>query len=207
MKLTTLLLLITFASFGQRKVTMPSSPYWFLAGPQNSFTFQDKGRLNITVEVGDTATYIYTVTRVRKYADAPKPDVVTNIDNIDTRNAYSVGWEHVTDATWTQPFFNKTGSYPTVSTATLETTFDGYKVEWYAEKRVNHGIVGVSIDGGTESMIDLYDPTAGNNSQKVFESTLASGTHKIKIRITGTKATSATDWNIVHDRFIVYKKG
>lgn len=140
----------------------------------------------------------------------PKPDIVTTIDDVvsDTRNVYTpTAWAHPANTTWLANFFNKTGSYYHVPGATLETSFDGYKIEWYTELKDNHGIAAVSIDGGDEVLVDLFRPIAANNSQLVWTSpTLTNGPHKIKIRITGNKTAPSTDHNIIHDYFKVYKK-
>jgi hypothetical protein len=149
--------------------------------------------------------------RQKKYVAPviPKPDLITDIDDkpTDTRNKYILAWSNVSGATWNANHFGKSASFTSVKDGALETTFDGYKVEWFTEKRINHGIAAVSIDGGTEVMIDLYDPRTDNNKVKVWTSpTLTNGTHKIKIRCTLTKNTLATDTNIIHDFFKVYKK-
>lgn len=139
----------------------------------------------------------------------PKPDLVTNIDDVlsETRNVYNpTTWAHVANTSWLEKFFNKTGSYFHAAGSTITTTFDGYKIEWWTEKKNNHGIAEVRIDNVLISEVNLYEARADNNSQKVFEWTGTSGTHKIEIKITGRKHASSTDANIIHDYFKVYKK-
>lgn len=155
----------------------------------------------------DGAQYILEGT-FRKVGTTPT-ETITSIDDTDSRNVYTpvAGWFHATNQTWTQTYYNKTGSYTGAVNASFETTFDGYKIEFWSEKRINHGIVGITIDGGAEALVDLYDPTSSNNSQKVWTSAdLGSGTHKIKIRVTGNKAPAATEASIIVDRLVVYKK-
>lgn len=141
----------------------------------------------------------------------PLPDLITDIDDkaSDTRNKYTLVWTPSVNAPWNANHFDKTASYTLVKDGALETTFDGYKVEWFTEKRFNHGIAAVSIDGGPEVMVDLYDARTDNPSLKVWTSpVLTSGIHKIKIRCTLTKSNTSTgtDTNIIHDYFRTYKK-
>lgn len=204
-----ILLLISFSAVAQttngKKVTTTE---WWALSTINPTVIVGKGVLILHVEPIDTATYIYTLSR-RKKVWITTPDVVSSIDNTDARNVYTpvAGWFHATNQTWTQTYHNKTGSYTGAANASFETTFDGYKVEFWSEKRLNHGIAAISIDGGPEVMVDLYDPTTNNNSQKVWTSPdMTNGTKKIKIRVTGNKYPSATEASVIIDRLVVYKK-
>lgn len=152
-----------------------------------------------------------TMTFKKKGVIPPLPDIITDIDDspTDTRNKYTLAWVNSVNAPWNANHLGKTASYTVVKDGSLETTFDGYKVEWFTEKRVNHGIAAVSIDGGPEISIDLYDPRTDNASMKVWTSpVLTSGVHKIKIRCTLTKSNTGTgtDTNIIHDYFKILKK-
>jgi hypothetical protein len=98
-------------------------------------------------------------------------------------------------------------SVSTASGDTLTTAFVGNRVEWWAEKRENHAIFGVSIDGGAETNVDLYAATTVNSSEMVFAADLAQGNHTIRIRNTGTRNASSTGspfaYSCAHDAFIV----
>ena len=135
------------------------------------------------------------------------PEIVTIIDNVHSSNVYSSGWTHHAGTTWLQAFNDKTGSISYIIEGTLSTPFDGYKIEWWTEKRFNHGKVAVSIDGVLpEIVVDLYDPTGSNNSQKVFEQVVPQGAHIIRLRLMNEKNPAATQMNIIHDTFVTYKK-
>jgi hypothetical protein len=160
----------------------------------------------------------------------PKPDIITSIDDafaapgvkyytiaagavkLDANTGLNVGnpggWSHAANNAWNTAHHDKTASYTSIVNSFVEITFTGYKFEWVTEKRLNHGIAAVSIDGGAEVEIDLYDPTSLNTKIiTVFASpALSSGTHVIKIRCTGKKNPAATETNILHDRLVVYKK-
>jgi hypothetical protein len=151
------------------------------------------------------------------------PDIITKIDDnvtissgqsyFPTQNAgdnifITGGWNHFKGQTWNAPHHNNTFSFvDNVAGAYVELEFTGYRVEWFSEKRINHGIVTVQIDGGSPQDVDLYDATDTNNSKKVFTSVdLPNAVHKIRVMYTGRKNTNATQTNIGHDYFVVYKK-
>ena len=145
---------------------------------------------------------------VAGHVDVPyesNPVTTLYIDNFNNpANVYTGVWSHVNNAAWTQGHINKTLSYTYEVNATLTTAFTGNKVEWFAEKRVNHGIVAVSIDGGAETMVDLYENVTTNTSTKVFEEDLVQGNHTIRLRLTSTPNPLATENNATHDAFKIY---
>lgn len=103
-------------------------------------------------------------------------------------------------------FLNNTGHYSNVLDQYFDFQFSGSRIEWYTEKFPHHGIAGVSIDGGAEQTVDLYDPTpAGVQRVLVYTSTqLSEGQHTIRIRVTHTKNAASTDFYVIHDYFKVY---
>ena len=139
--------------------------------------------------------------------DVPVPlDIISIIDNVptDTRNVYSAGWTHAANATWLDLYNGKTGSYSAIAGSTLTTSFTGYKIEMFSEKRNNHGIAEIKADGVVVGTVNLWDARTDNNSQKVFEWTGTQGTHTIEIRVTGTG--NVADKSIIHDYFRVTSK-
>jgi hypothetical protein len=152
----------------------------------------------------------------------PKPDLVFQIDNIvQPINQYSAGWNHYANNTWNANHHDKTMSVTYVAGSTLTVQFTGYKFEWWTEKRMNHGIAAISIDGGAEVKVDLYEKREDNPSMKVYDSPiLTDGLHTIKLRMTGEKnpvwqtdypvgnqfRVNAQETNILHDKFVTYRK-
>jgi hypothetical protein len=129
----------------------------------------------------------------------PIPSVLGSIDNVDARNKYTGDWTVFNHSA----FHNGTSTYTLVN-GEVEITFIGKKIEWWTEKADNHGIAGLSIDGGVETMVDLYANTKVNNSQKVWTSPdLLAGEHKLKIRFTGSKNAASREANFIHDRVLV----
>lgn len=91
-------------------------------------------------------------------------------------------------------YSNTSGNYYTVK-------FTGTQAKIYAEKSSGQGIVGVSIDGGTETMVDAYATTRSEQQLLYTSPTFASGTtHTLKVRITGTKNASSSGTYAAADR-------
>jgi hypothetical protein len=74
-------------------------------------------------------------------------------------------------------------------------------VAFYGVKRPENGIVGVSIDGGAEQMVDLYSVSDFSYAYAWISNPLTSGTHTINVRVTGRKNAEASGATISIDRF------
>ena len=85
------------------------------------------------------------------------------------------GWVHGSN---TPNFLFATLSFTNVAGSYVTFPFAGVKIEWFTEKKNWHGIVAVSIDGGAETMIDLYSV---NETHTIVYSSdvLTQGTHTI----------------------------
>ena len=72
--------------------------------------------------------------------------------------------------------------------------FTGVKIKLYGIKGPTHGIGAVSIDGGAETTVDFYNATVLGDQLVCTSPTLPYGQHTLKVRVTGTKNASATDY-------------
>lgn len=115
---------------------------------------------------------------------------------------YSGSWGH---ASGDSGPFNGTNSYSNVTGNTASLTFSGTSVAYYTVKASNHGIVAVSIDGGAETLVDLYAATRAGDQLVWSSPTLASGAHTFTVRVTGTKNASSTATYGVIDRVNVFQ--
>ena len=97
-------------------------------------------------------------------------------------------------------YSNTANNYATIA-------FNGTQIKYYANKAPDCGIVALSIDGGTETVVDLYDTQRICSSPVWTSPVLASGTHTMKIRVTGTKNTSSTGYYATVDRADIYGSG
>jgi cell wall-associated NlpC family hydrolase len=90
--------------------------------------------------------------------------------------------------------------YANSSGSSVTLTFSGSYLAWIAKKSPVYGKAKVTLDGGVPVVIDLYAASA-LWKQKVWERTLAPGTHTLKIEWTGTRNAAATGTNISVDAF------
>jgi len=79
-------------------------------------------------------------------------------------------------------------------------SFSGMQAKIYTTKDPKHGIAGVSIDGGAEVPVDLYAATRANQVLVYTSPMLTQATHTLKVRVTGTKNASASDYYLVADK-------
>jgi hypothetical protein len=86
-------------------------------------------------------------------------------------------------------------------TATL--TFTGTSVSWIGFKGPWAGIAQVYLDGTLKSTIDTYAPTEEAQAVMYTASGLASGSHTLMVKVTGTWSSSSTSAWIVVDAFDV----
>ena len=126
--------------------------------------------------------------------------------NQPTYVANSTAWAHPTNTDVSVGAFQNTLSWSNTLNDYVTMQFRGYQIELLLEKYPNHGYAAISIDGGTEVLIDTYAPErvpqwlAWNSRQSgsPYED-LTNGLHTVKIRVNHTKNVSATDYYVVFD--------
>jgi len=89
-----------------------------------------------------------------------------------------------------------------VANDTVTYTFSGTSIKWITTKAANMGKALVTIDGISAGTFDLYSASTLWNQQIVFGN-LSSGSHKIVIKVLGTKNASSTGFNVALDGFLV----
>jgi TPP-dependent pyruvate/acetoin dehydrogenase alpha subunit len=120
----------------------------------------------------------------------------TNTSLNDTTFSYAGTWAASTPAMAYQSnnhFSNTAGS-------SYQVNFTGTQARIYTEKNSNMGIVGISVDGGAETMVDAYGTSRVEQSLIYTSPTLAAGSHSVKVRITGTKRAASRGTYAVADR-------
>jgi len=126
---------------------------------------------------------------------------LTTVNDRDTgtgRNQfdYSGAWSNTTQA----GAYLGDNSWSGATGAYYQVRFNGTKVDLYGAKAPNHGIAGVSIDGGAETNVDFYSAARADNVKVYSSSTLAAGDHVLKVRVTGTRNASSAGVYIPADR-------
>lgn len=169
----------------------------------------------IPMSVGTTQVMLDSITayikKITEPPTIPRPDIVSYIDDQDPLSKFTGTWVKVKGQPWqlyhlgnTTSFTGNTGNE---GAYTVSIAFDGYKCEWWTEKRINHGIASVRVDNLSPVDIDLYSPVMDNKTFAVYTSPdLGSGTHTITISFTGRKNSQSTEANIIHDAIKVFKK-
>jgi hypothetical protein len=104
------------------------------------------------------------------------------------------GWKPYADASGTYRASNVTGS-------TAHFSFSGSSLRWLTKKGPAQGKASVTIDGAAKGTVDLYATTWQSSS--VSFTGLASTSHKVVVKVLGTKDTSATNTNVAVNGFAV----
>ncbi len=120
---------------------------------------------------------------------------------LQKHNYVGGGWVH---GSFSYTFYQGTLSYSNVAGAYVTIGFDGTGIAWYTEKKNTHGIAAVSIDGGAESLVDLFAVNEDQNVLVYKSPVLPLGTHTFKIRVTGTKNTASTGYYVIHDYSAIF---
>jgi hypothetical protein len=195
MKILTLLLLLPFLAFSQN---CPDD-FWkqaqLVGKGKTEFTLE-KGQAfkPLIYERGDTTvrkTYIIT----EKVETAPVV-VSQTIDDSNTLIKYNPAWSAFTGSVYQ----DGTARYTVTIGATATLSFTGNRVEYWAEKRFNHGKAEVSIvrnDGAittpittpiTTKEVDLYEKRMDNVKALLFDSgVLPQASYTVTIKMTGNK--------------------
>ncbi|GAA3850470.1 RICIN domain-containing protein [Streptomyces lacrimifluminis] len=124
----------------------------------------------------------------------------TTVDDAAGTVTYNGGWGHATGESGT---YSGTNSYSDTAGDAATLSFTGTGVTLRSVTAPSHGIVGVSIDGGTEAQVDLYSASRAGDVAVWTSPRLTSGTHTIKVRVTGTKRAAATNDYGTIDRFVI----
>lgn len=122
------------------------------------------------------------------------------------------GYQHNYVGTWSDGagisgWYEGTLSYSNTTNDYVEYKFNGTQIEWFTETKNTHGIVAVSIDGGAETDVDLYAASATTQVLVWTSPALTQAVHTIKLRVTGTKNPSSSQYYAITDYFKVYNPG
>lgn len=119
-------------------------------------------------------------------------------------------WGHCKscDEGGTAIYYSTTQSWCNEEACQAQISFEGTQVVFRGVTGPHHGIAGVSIDSGTETMVDLYSTLKTGDVAVWTSPQLSSGLHTIKIRWTGTYNSLNTqkDSVITLDRIEVVPK-
>jgi hypothetical protein len=193
---------VTYNLTGFTSVIGPATPYRTSASENlvqlSNITITNR-QFSATANANSVTTYV--ITGVGGTGPTPTPNGTTSVND----NTTGTG-QNQFNYTGTWSYGSQTGAYlsdnhwSSVVNNAYQVAFTGTKVQLYAAKANNHGILAVSIDGGAEVMVDLYASTRADQVLVWTSPTLTSGSHTIKVRVTGTKNASSSGTTIVGDR-------
>lgn len=141
---------------------------------------------------GDSAKFDYV--RVWKHGSISINN--TAIGTTEEQFNYTGNWTHKSQLHAYQ------GDESQSSTANdyYEVKFYGKGIDVYSSKGPSQGIAAYSVDGGAETLIDHYDSVHDDQLLVWSSPELAVGMHTLKVRVTGTKNSSASDYKLNADR-------
>jgi len=109
------------------------------------------------------------------------------------------GWKHCTGGCDGNPpvpsnTYDGSNSWDNSLNDYVTIAFNGTQIKFYGVVGPPHGISAVSIDGGSETMVDFYSPTEAGDTLLYTSPVLPSGQHTLEVRVTGQQSSQAT-WN------------
>jgi O-glycosyl hydrolase len=99
--------------------------------------------------------------------------------------------------------YNGTTSYSNHTNDSVTVAFTGTQISFYASKSADSGKAAISVDGGAETVVDLYSATRQGNQLVYTSPALPSGNHTLQVRVTGTKSASSSGYFVSPDRVLV----
>lgn len=182
--------------------------------------------LTLTPTSAGTGTITFTNASVKSYADNseilsgvqngsftinPGPTPTGTAQTIDdsvqgtgqNQWNYVGNWGHCTSCNETNPtvtFYNASQSWDNTLNDYVTISFTGVQFSLYGATDPRDGIGAVSIDGGAETNVDFYSQTRTGNVLLWTSPILANSTHILKLRVTGTHDSNATNNYLILDR-------
>ena len=153
----------------------------------------------------NAASSYHWITIDRAEITGSPPPVVTVDDavqgtGVNQFNYVGSGWGHASGEGGPAYPYDGTNSYDLTPGDYATMTFNGTQIAYYAVTDSKHGIAAVSIDGGPETLVDLYSPSRTGDVPVWRSPVLPAGTHTLKIRVTGTKNTASSGYYVTIDR-------
>lgn len=151
-----------------------------------------------------TVTPTATPTAPSTPSPSPVVGTVIKIDDSNSAMKYSRrNWNQCTRCG--DELYNRSNSWSAATGATMTYNFTGTQLKFYGVKDVHHGIGAISIDNGIEYPLDFYSPNRLGDQLMWFSPVLKNGSHTVKLRVTGTKASQASGVTVAVDRIDVVR--
>lgn len=142
---------------------------------------------------------VITADRVKVLAPAT-PNTTTSINDTSSAFTYSGSWSCYSPQAGA---FDSDDHYSDTTGASYTVTFNGSQAILYGVTSPGNGIASVSVDGGKAIPVDLYASSTTYQVPVFRTFVLPSGTHTLKVTVTGTRNPSATADYVTADRLDV----
>ena len=139
------------------------------------------------------------VNKILGSAAAYAADTTTRYEETSTATGKTGTWNTCSDTVHS----NSGENYSSNAGDTFTLTFTGTAVSWIAGKSSTRGIAKVYIDDVYQQDVDLYSASSYFNQIDYTKTGLTSGTHTIKIEVTGNKNAASTGVKVSVDAFDV----
>ena len=113
--------------------------------------------------------------------------------------SYTSGWGSTTGI---PDMYAGTARWASGSGQVATFPFVGTGIEVYTVRDTDQGIMTVSIDGGTATQIDNYASTRTGSALRWTSPTLASGTHTLRVTVTGQKNGASSGFTTALDKVV-----
>ncbi len=130
----------------------------------------------------------------------PPSGTVTRVEETDPAVAYSPGWIHDTAY---GPWSGGSARYSVDAGAHATFSFTGTGVSWIGYRGRYGGIVQVYLDGALAAELDTYSATEEIAVPVYTRNGLASGSHSLRVELTGRRNPAAANSEIAVDAFDV----
>jgi hypothetical protein len=138
-------------------------------------------------------------------------DNIVSVNDNTTGNAinqfeYSGAWQYGTQ----QGAFNNDNHWASTTDSSIQIRFNGTQIKLYGAKGADFGKAYVSIDGGTETLVDNYSAARADNTLIYESSTSPAGLasnvqHILKLRVAGLKNDASAGYFVAVDRAEIAK--
>jgi hypothetical protein len=131
------------------------------------------------------------------------PSVITVDDSVIgsgvNQFTYNGNWMNFAGAL-AAPDYNSTISFSNETGDTAVISFTGSEIKLFGTDQYSNGIVGITLDSGTEQDIDTYAPDTILYQQQIYDSgPLSDGSHTLTIRVTGNANADSSNTYVTVD--------
>lgn len=171
------------------------------AGAQLSIPLSSRVALQSSPKINTTPQSTSTSPPTRP----PVTQITTVDDHVQGTGSnqfnYVGGWLHSSKRCQADPCeYDRNNSWDNTPNDYVTLIFTGVQLCFYGVIDPKHGIGAVSIDGGSETMINFYAASRAGNQLLWTSPMLPSGTHTFKLRVTGDKDSRSSNTYVTVDR-------